>query len=186
MNLRPIALLLALSACKEEHAALPSPVEMTADSVGYFCQMNVLEHGGPKGQIALDGMTGTPLFFSQVTDTVAYLQMPEQNYKILATYVSDMGAAPSWDHPGTKNWVLIDNAVFVVGSDLTGGMGRPEFVPFSDPTKAVEFVEAHGGHIEPFSELPTQLPLWVDDTTGAVDDSGYSARLRALTLKSGD
>ena len=185
MNMRILALLLALAACKDEQAGPPPPVEMTADSVGYFCQMNVLEHGGPKGQIALDGIQGKPLFFSQVSDTIAYLQMPEQSYKVLATYVSDMGAAPDWDHPGAKNWILIDKAVFVVGSDALGGMGQPEFVPFSDPAKAAAFVQNHGGHIEPFAALtaPTHSAA---DASLAEDDANYSARLQALTPKSGD
>lgn len=185
MNLRVLALLLALAACKEDQAA-PPPVEMTADTTGYFCQMNVLEHGGPKGQIALEEIPGKPLFFSQVSDTVAYLRMPEQNYKVLATYVSDMGAAPDWDHPGTRNWILIDKALFVVGSDAVGGMGQPEFVPFSDPDKAAQFARAHGGHVTPYAELPVQVSAGADNAPSVADEADYSARLQAQTPKTGD
>ena len=183
--MKRLLILLVLAACRED-AALPPPLAMTAQSVGYFCQMNVLDHGGPKGQIALDGLPGMPLFFSQVSDTLAYLKMPEQNYKVLATYVSDMGAAPSWDHPGAANWVLIDTAVFVVGSDQPGGMDQPEVVPFADPAKAATFAAEHGGHLVSLSQLlsPTSQPT-ADDLTTAGDDADYSARLRALTPKSG-
>lgn len=179
---RTLILALLLAACKQDSASLPAPVEMTAQSVGYFCQMNVLEHGGPKGQIALDGLPGKPLFFSQITDTVAYLRMPEQNYKILATYVSDMGAAPSWAQPGTDNWVLIDKAVFVVGSDQLGGMDQPEFVPFSDPAKAAGFIALHGGKVMALAELPATMP---DLPAQANDTTDYGARLRALTQQPG-
>ncbi|MBP9950288.1 MAG: nitrous oxide reductase accessory protein NosL, partial [Cypionkella sp.] len=53
-----ILLLLALPACRDETAAIPQPLEMTAQTVGHFCQMNVLEHPGPKGQIHLEGLPG--------------------------------------------------------------------------------------------------------------------------------
>ena len=188
MRLRILALLLLLAACKEETAALPDPVPMTAQSVGYFCQMNVLEHGGPKGQIALDGLPGKPLFFSQVRDAVAYLRMPEQNYKVLATYVSDMGAAPSWSQPGADNWVLIDKAVFVVGSDQLGGMDQPEIVPFSDPAKASAFARAHGGQVMALKDIPAsalQTPEAAIPAETSVDDTDYAARLRAQTKKAG-
>ena len=186
MKLRILALLLLLAACKEETAALPPAVPMTAQSVGYFCQMNVLEHGGPKGQVALDGLDGKPLFFSQVRDTVAYLRMPEQNYKVLATYVSDMGAAASWDQPGADNWVLIDNAVFVVGSDQMGGMDQPEFIPFADPAKAADFAKLHGGQVMALKDIPASaLQAPETDAANSGDDTDYTARLRAQTKKAG-
>ncbi len=40
---RAIALILLLAACREDVAAVPQPVEMTAQTLGYYCQMNVLE-----------------------------------------------------------------------------------------------------------------------------------------------
>ena len=172
---------LLLSACRED-ASLPPPVEMTAQSVGYFCQMNVLEHGGPKGQIALEGWPGRPLFFSQVTETVDYLRMPEQNAKVLATYVNDMGAAPSWADPGAGNWILIDKAVFVVGSDQMGGMDQPEFIPFADPSKAAAFASLHGGAVIALADLPAAP---TDDSADTGEASDYGARLRALTQQPG-
>ena len=183
---RFLILFVLLAACREDGSALPAPIQMTVRSVGYFCQMNVLEHGGPKGQIALEGLPGRPLFFSQVSDTLAYLRMPEQNYKVLATYVSDMGAAPSWDQPGANNWVLIDKAVFVVGSDALGGMDQPEIVPFGDPSKAADFAKVHGGQVVPLTQLLLPLSQPAPDTAAATgDDADYSARLRALTQKPG-
>jgi len=179
---RALIVALLLAACRDEGTSRPDPIAMTDQSVGYFCQMNVLEHGGPKGQIALDGLPGKPLFFSQVTDTVAYLRMPEQNYKILATYVSDMGAAQSWSQPGAENWMRIDKAIFVVGSDQMGGMDQPEFVPFSDPAKAADFIAHHGGKTMTLSELPDASSQGPADGDDAND---YGARLRALTPQPG-
>ena len=47
-----LLLLLALLGCNEKPAAqLPPPHKMTAELIGHYCGMNVLEHPGPKGQI---------------------------------------------------------------------------------------------------------------------------------------
>ncbi|MBV1896420.1 MAG: nitrous oxide reductase accessory protein NosL, partial [Rhodobacteraceae bacterium] len=53
--------LLAVTACKEDVAEAPGPVSLTQESLSYFCQMNIAEHGGPKGQIFLSGHP-QPLF----------------------------------------------------------------------------------------------------------------------------
>ena len=106
---------LALAACKDEVAERPLPVALTAQSVGHYCQMNLLEHPGPKAQVHLQGLPD-PLFFSQVRDAIAYQRMPEQSHAITAVYVNDMGAAPSWDDPGAENWAAAEDVVFVVGA----------------------------------------------------------------------
>ncbi len=91
---------LTLAACNEDEAkAPPPPVDLTEQALSYFCQMNIAEHGGPKGQIHLDGHPA-PLFFAQVRDLMAYLKSPERDAEITAVYVSDMGSAPSWSEPG--------------------------------------------------------------------------------------
>lgn len=87
-----LAAALVLSACQEKEAKVPpAAVELTEAALSYFCQMNVAEHGGPKGQIHLDGFPA-PLFFAQVRDLAAYLKSPERDAEITAIYVSDMGA----------------------------------------------------------------------------------------------
>ncbi len=151
----------ALAGCREDIAA-PAPWDLTEEAVSFFCQMNVLDHGGPKGQVHLDGMPA-PIFFAQVRDMVAYLKAPERDARILASYVSDMGAAPSWSDPGQGNWVPVDAAVFVVEAGVAGGMGAPEIVPFADPDAAAAFVARHGGRAVPLPEIPD------DAAFGAVD-----------------
>lgn len=180
-----LALLLALAACKEEVVAVPQPAEMTAQTVGFYCQMNVLEHPGPKGQVHLDGLPGAPLFFSQVRDVVAYQRMPEQSHAITAIYVNDMGAAESWDDPGLGNWVPLADVVFVVGSDMMGGMGVAELVPFADPGKAKAFAAEHGGTVMELDAIPQDavVPPVAEDGTGEED---YTTRLRNLSKKDGN
>ncbi|WP_170381869.1 nitrous oxide reductase accessory protein NosL [Ruegeria atlantica] len=145
--------LIALAACKEEVAEAPDPVDLTPDALSFFCQMNIAEHGGPKGQIHLDGYPA-PLFFAQVRDMVAYLKSPERDAKITAVYVSDMGVAPNWRQPGISNWIDADGATFVVGADVAGGMGAREVVPFANPTDAETFIGQYGGTSLPLSEIP--------------------------------
>ncbi len=178
------ALILLLAACRDDMASVPQPVEMTAQTLGYYCQMNVLEHPGPKAQVHLAGQPGAPLFFSQVRDAVAYQRMPEQSAEITAIYVNDMGAAPSWDDPGIGNWVLLDQVQFVVGSDRTGGMGVAELVPFRDPAQAAVFVAAHGGAVMQLSGIPDADVVPPVTDTGT-DDEDYADRLRKLGEKAG-
>lgn len=179
--------LMALAACKEEVASLPDPVELTPEAAGYYCQMTLLEHEGPKGQIHLDGMPA-PLFFSQVRDAVAYMLMPEQNHDVVAIYVQDMGRAKSWAAPGPDAWVRATEAVYVVDSDKLGGMGAPEFVPFSDETEAQAFIADHGGtlrHFSDFTAAEVLAPTGPADTEDDADD-GVADRLKALTRPVGE
>ncbi|MGI9370472.1 MAG: nitrous oxide reductase accessory protein NosL [Ruegeria sp.] len=154
-----LIVLVALAACKEEKAAAPpDPVDLTETALSYFCQMNIAEHGGPKGQIHLESHPA-PLFFAQVRDLVAYLKSPERDAEITAIYVSDMGAAPSWRQPGISNWIQADGAIFVVGADVAGGMGAREVVPFADPDAANQFIAKYGGSALPLSDIPDNAVL---------------------------
>lgn len=179
---------LALAACKEEATAPPPPTTMTAEAVGHFCQMDLLEHPGPKAQVHLDGMP-YPLFFSQVRDAEAYRRMPEQSHAIRAIYVSDMAAAPSWDDPGADNWIAAESAIYVVGAAIVGGMGAQEFIPFSDPAAAREFADRHGGELMELAEIPDHLVLAPENAPeiapSGEDDSDFLERLRAITNTSG-
>lgn len=149
---------LMLSGCKEELAERPLPVTMTAEAVGHYCQMDLLEHPGPKAQVHLSGLPD-PLFFSQVRDAIAYQRMPEQSHAIAAIYVSDMGAAPSWEAPGADNWIAAETAVYVVGATVAGGMGAPELVPFADRAAAEDFVVRNGGEILSLLSVPDEKVL---------------------------
>ena len=177
---------MSLAACREEVAEIPNPTDMTADAVGHYCQMNILEHAGPKAQIHLAGLHA-PLFFSQVRDAIAYQRMPEQHYEILAIYVSDMGdPGATWDDPGSTNWTLAEEAHYVIGADIVGGMGAPELVPFSSRADADAFSVENGGIVLTLSEVPDQnvlAPIGVvsaENHTSA-EEADFAARLRALS-----
>jgi copper chaperone NosL len=179
---RALILVLSLAACQEEAVQNVDPIALTPETLGYFCQMNLLEHEGPKGQVHLEGLPGAPLFFSQVTDLVTYLRLPEQSNTVLAIYVSDMGAeGATWDQPGAANWTDATTASYVVGANVTGGMGAPELAPFADPDKARAFAALHGGSVMALEAIPDSAlaPLTPDLTGG---DEDYSDRLKSLSI----
>ena len=184
-----LALCLGLAACKEETRQDTSPVELVPETLGHFCQMNLLEHPGPKAQVHLEGLPGTPLFFSQVRDAIAYQRLPEQSHKILAIQVNDMGVpAATWEVPGEGNWIPAGDAFYVVGSVAEGGMGLPETVPFGTRDAAEAFAAAQGGTVLRLSEIPDDLVLAPAEDPAALpdfdDDADYESRLRALSRPS--
>ena len=185
---RAVIFALLLAACQEETQDI-SAVPLTEDAVGHYCQMDLLEHPGPKAQVHLDGAPGMPLFFSQVRDAVAYSRLPEQDGVILAIYVNDMGAAgATWENPGTVNWIPLETAHLVVGSTMEGGMGAPELVPFADLDAAAGFAAEKGGAVMALAAVPDAqviAPVVLDGDTGATDDADYDSRLKALSTKIG-
>ncbi len=180
-------ILLALTACKQEEAQDTSALPLDEDSAGHYCQMNLLEHDGPKAQAHLKGLPGAPLFFSQVRDVVAYMRMPEQSHEILSVWVNDMGApGVTWEAPGQTNWISAEEAFYVVGGRAVGGMGAPEVVPFSDPDKATRFAAANGGQVARLAAIPDSAVLAPVDLDGNADDTDYNERLRSLSRKYGE
>ena len=87
-ELSPILLgLVLLGACDDEPASVkPEPVSMTAEALGYYCQMNILEHDGPVAQIHRAGFE-QPIWFSQVRDAIAYTRLPEETETMTAYIV---------------------------------------------------------------------------------------------------
>lgn len=180
---RALLFALALAACQDEVTQNTAPLALTPETIGHFCQMNLLEHEGPKGQVHLEGLPGMPLFFSQVSDLVVYLRLPEQSHTILAIYVSDMGATgATWAEPGAANWIDAATAHYVVGAAVEGGMGAPEVVPFATLAAAESFAADHGGAIMTLDAIPdSAVTAPTSDAASGEDD--YARRLKALADK---
>ncbi|MBC2836505.1 nitrous oxide reductase accessory protein NosL [Paragemmobacter straminiformis] len=178
-----LLLALLLGACREEAAQAVDPVALTADAIDHYCQMNVTEHSGPKGQVHLEGLPQAPLFFAQIRDTIAYARMPEQTHRILAIWVNDMGATgATWDDPGAENWIDAQTAFYVIGSSRMGGMGAPELVPFSDPAKAAAFAATNGGKVVTLADVPDSAVIAPDEPEATLaEDEDYQTRLKALS-----
>lgn len=166
--LAAVALLVAfvLAGCDEKVAeAPPAAHELTAEAVGHYCGMNLVEHEGPKGQILLAGRSD-PVWFSSARDAFSFTMLPEEAKDIRAIYVSDMAKAPSWSDPGAGNWIDARKAFFVIDSDKRGGMGAPETVPFSTRQAAEAFAGEHGGRVVSFDEVPRDYVLGTGQAAG--------------------
>lgn len=164
-----LAGLLALGGCQPEVETPPLPFAMTEEAMGRYCGMNILEHAGPKGQVILARYVD-PVWFSSARDAIAFTMLPEEPKDIRAIYVSDMARAESWEEPGADNWVDARQAFFVIGSDLKGGMGAAEAVPFSTEEAAKAFAGDHGGDVVRFDAVPRGYIL-EEPSTAAEKDS---------------
>jgi copper chaperone NosL len=142
---------LLLSCSETELVEAPPPQELSRDAIGYFCQMTVVEHTGPKGQVILADRE-QPLWFVSVRDTLVFTTLPGEPKNISAIYVTDMGRA-DWDNPQPGTWLDAHQAWYVVNSDRTGGMGAPEIVPFGTKEDAERFISRHGGAIVAFDAI---------------------------------
>ena len=150
-----------LTACGEhdpqQAAKPPAPGELTRDAIGYYCNMIVVDHHGPKGQVHISGRD-EPIWFTSARDTIVFTLLPEEPKNIAAIYVNDMGRA-SWDQPEPDTWIDARSAWYVVGSDKVGGMGAPEAVPFARQGDAESFASRHGGQVVSFDDVPEDYVL---------------------------
>ena len=167
-------LLMALTACGEEPetAAKPEPQELTREAIGYYCNMIVADHTGPKGQVFLKSQAA-PVWFSSVRDALAFTLLPEEPKHIAVIYVNDMGAA-SWASPEPGTWIEAKGATYVIGSEMRGGMGAQEAVPFAEPAQAEAFAARHGGRVVAFAEIPQDYILSSDEPAhSGTGDAGH-------------
>lgn len=155
-----IVALLAVAGCGEEKkaAAPPPPAALTAEAVGHYCNMTLIDHPGPKGQIFVAGRD-QPYWFSSARDAIAFTLLPEEPKDIRAIYVTDMAKAKSWDDPGPQSWINAREAFYVLDSARRGGMGQQEAVPFSRRDAAEDFARANGGKVAAFADVPRDYVL---------------------------
>ncbi len=148
----------------DETTAAPEPHEPTREAIGHYCNMIVVDHHGPKGQIFLKGRE-RPIWFSSVRDAIAFTMLPEEPKDIAAIYVNDIARA-GWDTPAPGTWIDARGAWYAIESGRAGGMGAPEAVPFSDRAAADAFTASFGGRVVAFDDIPEAFIL------GGVDDPG--------------
>ncbi|MGI9505362.1 MAG: nitrous oxide reductase accessory protein NosL [Geminicoccaceae bacterium] len=147
-------LLLMLTACDSDQVVMPPPppLELTSDAAGFYCSMTVIEHPGPKAQIFVAD-AAAPLWFPSVRDMFAYTMLPEENQDIRAIYVSDTGATDDYANVAEGAWLEAQNALYVLGSEIDGGMGLPEAIPFADHDQAAAFAREYGGEVVSFDDV---------------------------------
>lgn len=155
-----ILLMLVLFACDNSAPKqIYTPQAVTRDDIGYYCNMIVEDHSGPKGQILLTG-TEKAIWFTSVRDAVAFNLLPEEAKNIGAFFVTAMDEA-EWSHPEKKNsnWTDAQSALYVIESKQLGGMGQMEVIPFKRQQSASNFVEKYGGKIVSYIDIPRDYIL---------------------------
>ncbi len=150
--------ILFLVGCGEE-TVTPAPTALTRDSNGYYCNMIVVDHPGPKAQVFEKGYD-KPFWFPSVRDAFTYLQLPGEAQRVLAVYVHDMGRAKSWQKPQNDGiWIKAEEAFYVLDSKRRGGMGTRETVPFKERSAAEKFIAEYGGRIVTYNSIPQDYIL---------------------------
>lgn len=147
-----------IAACQEE-TPLPKPETLTREAEGFYCNMIVIDHPGPKAQVFEKGQKKA-LWFTSVRDALVYDRLPGEAQHIQAIFVHDMGRATSWDKPENQNiWIRAEQAFYVINSQKRGGMGARETVPFGARKEAEKFARDFGGTIVLYSAIPPEYIL---------------------------
>ena len=151
-RLAALVALLTLAACGQTEQAPPAPLELTKGASCSLDGMLLLDFPGPKAQIHY--AQGPADFFCDTVEMFSIYLRPEQQKRIRALYVQDMGKA-DWNTP-QDHWIDAKTAFYVQGSKLRGSMG-PTFVSFAEEAKAKAFIEKNGGKLYRFNEITPEM-----------------------------
>lgn len=144
--------LLGLTACGQTEQAPPMPQEIAQGTSCTLDGMLLADFPGPKAQIHY--AQGATEFFCDTVEMFSIYLRPEQQKKIRALYVQDMGKT-DWNVP-QGHWIDAKTAVYVQGSKLRGSMG-PTFASFADEGAAKAFIEKNGGKLLHFNQITPDM-----------------------------
>jgi len=141
----------ALTACNQAEKPV-TPLEITGDTTCSLDGMLLADYPGPKAQIHYD--QGQPDFFCDTVEMFSIYLRPEQQKRIKAVFVQDMGKA-DWKTP-KGHWIDARTAFYVKGSRLNGGMG-PTMASFALESDAKDFAAHNGGTVLPFAAVTPDM-----------------------------
>lgn len=147
-----LAATMFLAGCGQQASThVARPKEPGPGAIGFFCRMNLKEHGGPKGQILPKDWT-EPLWFSSVKDALTYVDQDiVSEAQLEAFWVNDMEQG-TWEQPAAGAWIEAKSAWYVIGSQKSSGMGGSEAVPFARRDAASTFAAQFGGRVVGYAE----------------------------------
>jgi len=148
----PALLLALLAGCEQAQQKAAAPLEITRDTACSLDGMLLADYPGPKAQIHYT--QGNPDFFCDTVEMFSVYLQPEQQKRVVAVFVQDMGKAP-WEAPA-GNWIDARSAFYVIGSKKRGSMG-PTFASFSEEAAARGFAEKEGGRVLRFAEVTPDM-----------------------------
>ncbi len=138
---------------------IQTPHAVSRDDIGYYCNMIVENHTGPKGQILLSDREKA-IWFTSVRDALAFTLLPDEPKNIAAFFVTVMDEG-EWEHPEKQinSWHDAQMAWYVINSSQRGGMGQMELIPFKQQKSANDFVELNGGEVVAYPDIPEDYVL---------------------------
>lgn len=145
-------LLSSLAGCGAVDESVPLPVEIDAGTSCTLDGMLLADFPGPKAQIHY--AQGPVDFFCDTIEMFSIYLRPEQQKRIRALYVQDMGQA-DWDAP-QGHWIDARSAYYVADAALRGSMGKT-LASFADEAAARAFMEQHGGTLYRFDEVTPEM-----------------------------
>ncbi len=146
---------LILSACgKESTEVAHKPHPFHEHDRCHICGMAILRYEGPKSEIFIKNVE-EPVKFCSVRDGFTFALQPENQRRLEAFFVHDMGSA-QWEKPQDSALVNARDAYFVYGSKILGVMGD-EPIPFADEKAAEAFARENGGRVLRFKDITLNL-----------------------------
>jgi copper chaperone NosL len=150
--LAPALLALALAACGKGAEAPLQAADFDRDTSCALDGMLLADYPGPKAQIVFEG--AKPEFFCDTVEMFSIYLKPEQQRRVRALFVQDMGKA-DWNAP-RGNWIDAKSAFYVHGSKKRGAMG-PTLASFAQEDAAKAFASQHGGKVLRFAEVKPDM-----------------------------
>lgn len=140
-------LAVALLSCSPSSNSTAMKVHETvalSDQEDEVCGMLVHEMSAPRGQVV--HRDGSRFFFCSLGDMLVHLSAPSPHGCVEATFVEVMrpDEDPMQSHTGVHPWVPANEAVFVIGIDRPGIMGKP-VLAYANQSEAAIVMEAHDG-----------------------------------------
>lgn len=141
-----------LVACEDTARTTAGPIEITRDTHCSLDGMTLADYPGPKAQIHY--AQGNADFFCDTVEMFSIYLQPEEQKRVTAIYVHDMGKN-DWDHP-TGDWIDAKTAFYVVGSKRRGSMG-PTLASFAQEADAKAFSAKEGGNVFRFDQITPDM-----------------------------
>lgn len=143
---------LLTTGCNRVESVPPTPIELTRETACSLDGMLLLDYPGPKAQIHY--AQGPVDFFCDTVEMFSIYLRPEQQKRIRALYVQDMGRT-DWNSPQGQ-WIDAKTAYYVHGGKLLGSMG-PTLASFAYEAQARDFIAKHGGKLYGFNEITPEM-----------------------------
>lgn len=141
-----------LVGCSAVEESAPLPVEIEAGTSCTLDGMLLADFPGPKAQIHYS--QGPTDFFCDTVEMFSIVLRPEQQKRIRAVYVQDMGKT-DWNAPQGQ-WIDAHTAWYVANSQQRGSMGKT-LASFSLEADAQAFMNEYGGKLYRFADITPEM-----------------------------